>query len=261
MLYIGTSGWHYAHWRGTFYPLRLAQREWLEYFAARFQTTEVNNTFYNLPASSAFEQWRLRTPPDFTFALKMSRFLTHLRRLRDPHQPVELFLERARRLGLKRGPTVIQLPPNMKVDAGLLDAALAAFPRDERVAVEFRHASWFVPEVRSVLERRGAALCTADRGGIRSPTWVTAEWGYLRFHHGRARPASCYGRVALATWAKRIAETWPASADVFVYFNNDAHACALRDAIVLARLCATRGLEPTRVPPMGDVSLGTIERA
>ncbi len=256
MLFIGTSGWQYAHWRGTFYPRKLPQRDWLEHFAARFQTAEVNNTFYNLPSAAVFAQWARRTPSGFTFALKMSRFLTHVRRLRDPEQPVGLFLERARELGPKRGPTLIQLPPNLTVDAGRLDAALAAFPAGERVAVEFRHASWFVPEVRSVLERRGAALCLADRGGIRSPEWATAGWGYVRFHQGRARPASCYGRAALEAWARRIAETWPVTAEVFVYFNNDAFACAVRDAIVMARLCSARGLVPTRVPPPHDVTLG-----
>ena len=256
MLYIGTSGWQYAHWRETFYPRQVAQREWLEHFAARFQTAEINNTFYNLPSASVFEQWAKRTPDDFTFALKMSRFLTHLRRLREPVQPVGLFLERARMLGAKRGPTLLQLPPNLEVDAGLLDAALEAFPSGEKVAVEFRHPSWFVTEVRSVLERRQAALCLADRGGIRSPAWATADWGYVRFHHGRGRPASCYGRAALVAWARRLAEMWPHRADVFVYFNNDAHACALRDAITMARLCAAQGLTPTRVPVAREVSLG-----
>ncbi|HLZ95707.1 MAG TPA: DUF72 domain-containing protein [Candidatus Dormibacteraeota bacterium] len=256
MLHIGTSGWQYRHWRETFYPRKLAQRAWLEYYAERFHTAEVNSTFYNLPPASVFEQWAARTPSDFVFALKMSRFLTHLRRLRNPEQPVELFLERARELGAKRGPTLLQLPPSLKADAGLLDAALAAFPPGERIAVELRHPSWFVPDVRSVLERRGAPLCLADRGGIRSPEWATAGWGYVRFHMGRAHPPSCYGPAALETWAERIARVWPGPADVFVYFNNDAFACAIRDAIVMARICAGHGLNTTRVPPAGDVALG-----
>ena len=256
MLYIGTSGWQYRHWKETFYPRKLAQRSWLEYFAERFDTAEVNNTFYNLPAASVFKQWGERTPPGFVFALKMSRFLTHLRRLRDPEQPVELFLQRARELGVKRGPTLLQLPPSLHADAGLLDAAIEVFPRGERIAVEFRDTSWFVPEVRAVLERRGAALCLVDDGGIRSPEWRTADWGYVRFHSGRAHPPSCYGRAALETWASRIGSTYGDEADVFVYFNNDAFACAIRDAIVMAHLCAARGLNVSRVPPAGDVTLG-----
>lgn len=204
-----------------------------------------------------FEQWQERAPDDFTFALKMSRYLTHLKRLHDPEEPVHRFLERARKLGGKRGPTLVQLPPNMKVDAGLLDAALAVFGPGERVVVEPRHESWFIPEVRAILMKRGAALCLADSKGRRSPFWQTADWGYVRFHHGLASPASCYGRAALETWARRLADMWPESADVFVYFNNDAHGCALRDAIVLARLAERMGLHATRVPSMSEVSLST----
>lgn len=217
----------------------------------------MNNTFYRLPEASVFEQWAERAPDDFVFALKMSRFLTHLKRLRDPEEPVQRFLERARRLGGKRGPTLIQLPPNMRVDAGLLDAVLAQFGPGERIAFEPRHESWFVPEVRAVLERRGSALCLADTKGRRTPLWRTADWGYVRFHHGLASPASCYGRAALVAWARRLAETWSEADDVFVYFNNDAHGCALRDAIVLARLAQRAGLRPTRVPPMTEVTLAT----
>ena len=256
MLFVGTSGWQYRHWRGTFYPPKLAQQHWLEHYAARFATAEVNNTFYNLPSASVFKHWGERAPEDFVFALKMSRFFTHLKRLRDPQAPVDLFLERAVELGRKRGPTLLQLPPSLRADPGLLDAALEAFPRGERVAVEFRHSSWFVPAVRSVLERRAAATCLVDRGGIRSPEWHTAGWGYVRFHSGRAHPPSCYGRTALETWARRLAAMYDRESDLFVYFNNDAYACAIRDAIVMAQLCAEHGLEPTRVPPGGDVTLG-----
>jgi len=185
----------------------------------------------------------------------MSRFLTHLKRLHDPEEPVQRFLERARNLGRKRGPTLIQLPPSMKVDAGLLDAALATFGPGERIAFEPRHASWFVPEVQTVLERHGAALCLADSKGKQSPFWRTADWGYVRFHHGLASPSSCYGRTALETWAERLSKMWPAGADVFVYFNNDWNGCALRDAIVLARLAENLGLRPTRVPPSSEVTV------
>jgi len=256
MLFVGTSGWQYRHWRGSFYPHKLAQRAWLEHFASRFQTAEVNNTFYNLPAASVFKHWAERTPEDFVFALKVSRFLTHIRRLRDPEEPVELFLDRARELGSKRGPSLIQLPPQMQVDTGRLDAVLSAFPAHDRVAVEFRHDSWFVPEVRSVLEKHGAALCLVDRKGMRTPRWQTADWGYVRFHQGRALPPSCYGRTALASWVDVVVEMWSREADVFVYFNNDAFGCAVRDAIVFAHLAAERGLRPTRVGDTSDVTLG-----
>jgi len=256
MLYVGTSGWQYRHWKEVFYPPKLPQRGWLEYFAKRFQTTEVNNTFYNLPDASVFEQWEKVAPHDFLFALKMSRFLSHLKRLRDPEEPVERFLERARRLGGKRGPILIQLPPSMRVDAGRLKTTLAAFPASERVAIEFRHESWFVPEVRSVLEQAHAALCLQDGGrGPQTPTWDTAGWGYVRFHHGLASPASCYGRAALEAWVRRLSAVWPEPADLYAYFNNDWNGCALRDAIVFAELASASGFRHSRIPSLREVQL------
>jgi uncharacterized protein YecE (DUF72 family) len=134
VLYVGTSGGQYRHWRAAFYPRELAQRAWLEHFAARFETTEINNTFYNLPAASVFEHWAERTPDDFVFALKVSRFLTQVRRLRDPEEPVRTFIERARGLGSKRGPSLLQLPPQMRVDAGRLGATPAAFAHSPHYA-------------------------------------------------------------------------------------------------------------------------------
>jgi uncharacterized protein YecE (DUF72 family) len=250
MVHIGTSGWLYRHWRGVFYPSKLPQREWLEYFADRFQTVEVNNTFYNLPERSVFEQWRKRTPRDFVFTLKMSRYLTHIKRLSDPAEPVARFLERAIGLGSKRGPILIQLPPSLSIDTGLLDATLAAFGPTERVAVEFRHASWFTAETRSVLERRRAALCLADSPRRRQPWWRTADWGMVRFHEGRGSRAPGYEAAALSLWARRIADMWDPHHDVFVYFNNDAGGYALRDAVTFAGLASRAGLNPTRVPSL-----------
>lgn len=253
MLWVGTSGWQYRDWRAAFYPKGLAQEGWLSHYAGRFQTVELNNSFYRLPEASSFERWREKTPDDFVLAVKMSRFLTHLKRLRDPEGPVKLFIERASHLGPKLGPILLQLPPSMRADAGRLADTLDRFPRRARVAVEFRDASWFSDEVRSVLERRGAALCLADSPRRKSPAWRTADWGFVRFHAGRASPPPCYGRQALSTWAERIAELWPAGADVFCYFNNDMRCCAVRDAIVFAGLARRAGLRPTRVPGRNEV--------
>jgi uncharacterized protein YecE (DUF72 family) len=248
MLYLGTSGWQYKHWRGVFYPENLPQREWLAYYAKRFQTVEVNNTFYHLPEKSSFEQWREHTPNDFTFALKMSRYLTHLKRLHDPVEPVHRFMERAARLGSKRGPILIQLPPNYHADIESLDHALAAFAPSVRVAVEFRHESWFTPATRNVLERRKVAMCLADSPARKQPYWRTAEWGFVRFHEGKGSRAPGYERDALRRWARRIADMWDARHDVHVYFNNDAGGYAIKDAITFAELAARAGLKPTRVP-------------
>lgn len=186
----------------------------------------------------------------------MSRYLSHIKRLADPAEPVARFVERARCLGDKLGPVLLQLPPNLGADAARLDAALAEFPEDFRVAVEFRHPSWFTDETRRILERRGAALCLADSPRRKTPVWRTADWGYLRLHEGRANPRPCYGRQALATWAARLAEVWHAEEDVFVFFNNDTLGCAVRDASVFASAIERAALQPTRVPSRREVTVG-----
>lgn len=249
-VFIGTSGWQYRDWRGTFYPEKEPLRTWLESFAARFATVESNNAFYRLPERRTFEAWRERTPDDFVMAVKASRYLTHIKRLADPAEPVERFLERVAGLGPKLGPVLIQLPPRFRADIGRLEATLDCFPRTVRVAVEFRHASWYSDEVRAILERRSVALCLADRRRPLTPLWRTAPWTYLRFHEGLAAPRPCYGRTALETWARRLADGWAADEDCYVYFNNDPRGCAPRDAARFAGLVERVGLRPTRVPPV-----------
>ncbi len=193
---------------------------------------------------TVFEHWRDQTPPGFVMAVKVSRYLTHVRRLRDPAEPVGRLVERAAGLGDRLGPYLLQLPPTLRADADRLDACLRAFPRGARVAVEPRHESWWTDEVRTVLERRSAALCWADRRGHPvTPLWATAPWGYLRLHEGTASPRPSYGRTALSTWLDRITAAWPAAHhDVYVYFNNDAGGAAVRNARTLRRLAANRDL-------------------
>jgi uncharacterized protein YecE (DUF72 family) len=235
----GTSGWQYKDWRGVFYPPGCPQRLWLESYSARFPTVESNNAFYRLPSRETFADWGRRTPPGFVMAVKASRYLTHIKRLRDPEEPVHRLMEHAAGLGDRLGPVLLQLPPTLRADADALDACLRCFPAGTRVAVEPRHDSWWTDEVRAVLERRGAALCWADRRARPvTPLWRTADWGYVRFHEGIARPWPHYGRQALHTWVARIADTWPASADVHVYFNNDPGGAAVRDAQAFTRMAA-----------------------
>lgn len=186
-----------------------------------------------------FAAWAQRTPPGFVIAPKLSRYLSHIKRMKDPEEPVGRFLEHSAPLGSKRGPLLLQLPPNLEVDAARLDHCLACFPRGVRVAVEFRHRSWFVEEVAAVLRAHNAALCLADRGSRHlGPVWRTADWTYLRFHHGRALPPPCYGRASLHGWKKTLEEHFRPTDDVFVFFNNDGRACAPRDAMRFARLLA-----------------------
>jgi len=241
---VGTSGWQYRDWRGVLYPPGVPQRAWLEFYAGRYVTVENNGTFYRLARPQTFADWRARTPEGFLMAVKASRYLTHIRRLRDPAEPVERLLSAAAGLGDRLGPVLLQLPPDFRADPGALDGCLAEFARwstarerPVRVAVELRHDSWWTDEVRDLLARHGAALSWSDRRGRPlAPLWRTADWGYLRLHEGggegggTAQPWPRYGAQALRTWARRLAETWPGAADLFVYFNNDQGGAAVHDA-------------------------------
>ncbi|MEU9168124.1 DUF72 domain-containing protein [Streptomyces sp. NPDC048420] len=249
-LYVGTSGWQYKDWRDVLYPADVPVRLWLEEYAAHFPTVEINNAFYRLPTRENFERWRDRVPEDFVVAVKASRYLTHIKRLRDPQEPVERLMSHAEGLGDRLGPVLLQLPPTLRADAELLDRCLTCFPSSTRVAVEPRHDSWWTPQVRKVLETRGAALCWADvRARPVAPLWRTADWGYVRFHEGRARAWPHYGRRSLETWAERIEATWPGNEDVYAYFNNDPNGAAVRNAVTFESLFHRDGDQPRRRAP------------
>jgi uncharacterized protein YecE (DUF72 family) len=259
-LWIGTSGWQYRHWRGKLYPHGLPTEGWFDRYAEAFDTVELNVTFYRQPRPAVFEGWARRAPGDFLFAVKASRFLTHIKRLRDPLESVDRLMEGASRLGPHLGPILVQLPPDMPAEPGRLAETLAAFPSHVRVAVEPRHPSWFDEEVRSILRQRSAALCWADRRGPRTPadaSWATASFGYVRFHAGRTLPWGCYGERALAGWLDRIRAAWPSEeADVFLYWNNDGRGCAPRDAARFAELAARTDVPTTRTPRPEALPLG-----
>jgi uncharacterized protein YecE (DUF72 family) len=240
---IGTSGWQYRDWRGEFYDPSVPTSRWLDAYAATFVTVEANGTFYRLPERRTFDDWYARTPPRFEFAVKASRFLTHVRRLLEPKAAVDRLLERAAGLGEKLGPVLLQLPPTMRCDLGRLDETLGAFPATVRVVVELRHESWLRDETAELLRRHQAATCLADRRGVLEPRWRTAEWGYVRFHEGRAQPWPRYGQDALRRWAERIAEAYGADQTVYAYFNNDPHGCAPRNALEFAKACRRLGLQ------------------
>jgi len=259
---VGTSGWQYRDWREVLYPPGLGQRRWLEYYASQYATVENNGAFYRLPAQQTFAGWRARTPEDFVMAVKASRYLTHVLRLRDSAGPVGRLLTAAAGLGHRLGPVLLQLPPNFAADPGALDDCLSEFARFRlpgesisstaaagrvRVAVEFRHDSWWTEETRELLARHHAALCWADRlGRAASPLWRTADWGYLRLHQGAAQPRPRYGGRALSSWVQRIAGTWADDADVFVFFNNDPGGAAVYDAASFASFARQAGRQVSR---------------
>jgi uncharacterized protein YecE (DUF72 family) len=233
---IGTSGYVYPHWRkGVFYPRDLTARQELPYYAARFPTVELNSPFYRLPAPGVFRAWRETTPKDFVFAVKASRFITHMKRLRDCEAPLALFLERARELRPKLGPILFQLPPTQKVDLDRLSRFLTILPRGIRWVMEFRHPSWFTADTYGCLERRGVALCIPVGGQVTADPVATTAFAYVRMHAG-VLPGGGFSPAQLRTWAGRIRAFRRAGRDVYVYFNNDWLGMAVKNALELKRL-------------------------
>ncbi|MGH3049108.1 MAG: DUF72 domain-containing protein, partial [Gaiellaceae bacterium] len=222
---IGLSGWNYAHWRnGVFYPPRCPASRWLEFYAERFETVEVNATFYRLPRRDAVAHWVEQTPADFRFAIKASRYLTHVKRLRDLGDGIERFLERIEPLldSPKLGPLLWQLPPNFPADHERLAAALDRLPRGLRHCFEFREPSWFCEETYRLLRRRRVALVIGDRPEVHGfqEHVFTAPWTYVRFHHGSRGRRGNYSERELDSWARRI-RMWRREREVYAYFNND----------------------------------------
>jgi len=246
---VGTSGWQYRSWRrGAFYPTDVKGALELEWYASRFGCVEVNNSFYRLPEADVFTRWAARTPEDFRVVVKASRYLSHVRRLREPEDAVARLMERARCLGPKLGPVLLQLPPSMLVELGRLDATLTAFGPDVRVAVEPRHPSWFTHDLYALLARHDAALCLTDRRNRRGPEVFPARWTYVRLHEGTASPRPCYGRAALAGWVRTLLDAPTTVGRAWVFFNNDPHACAPANAATFGRLAARAGLDVGRFP-------------
>src|SRR5918997_5174589 len=227
---IGTSGWNYADWRGRLYPAGLPPRRWLERYAREFGTVEVNSTFYRLASREAVAGWVAQTPSEFVFAVKASRYLTHIKRLTEMEQGVERFYERIEPLveSGRLGPVLWQLPENFRRDDDRLAGALEALP-EGRHCFEFRHASWFVPEVYELLRSHGVALVIGDhvKRPFQTLTW-TADWTFVRFHFGRGREGN-YTPAQLREWAERV-RAWGEKGDVYAYFNDDWQGFALREA-------------------------------
>ena len=235
-LRIGCSGWNYAHWRnGVFYPSRLAAREWLGFYAEQFDTVELNTSFYRLPRRASAERWAEETPDGFVFAVKVSRYITHVKRLLDVAEHLPLLYERIEPLRPKLGPLLWQLPPTFKADLGRLATALEQLPRGERHAFEFRHPSWFTEETYTLLREHEAALVIVDPERLE----LTAPFTYVRFHHGRRGRNGNYSRHELDEWAERLRRL-NQDADVYAYFNNDWEGYAVENARTLASLLGCR---------------------
>ena len=236
---IGCSGWNYAHWRnGVFYPPRCPPKSWLEFYARWFDTVEVNNTFYRLPTVKAVNGWVDGAPEGFTFAVKMSRYITHIKRLTEVERGLELFYERIEplRRSPKLGPILWQLPPNFQRNDERLRDTLALLPRTERHCFEFRHPSWFVPETYDCLREHGVALVIGDRPEVKAfqAQELTADFTFVRFHHGSRGRRGNYSHRELEEWAERI-EGWAREVEVYAYFNNDWEGFAVYNGLWLKR--------------------------
>jgi uncharacterized protein YecE (DUF72 family) len=238
---VGTSGWHYRHWIGPFYPPGTRPEHLLGHYVRHFGSVELNNTFYRLPTPGAVVGWCDAVPAGFLFTAKGSRFLTHLKKLKDPGEGLRRYFEPLALLGEKLGPIVFQLPPRWRLDLDRLRAFLAALPAGRRYAFEFRDESWFTAETYRLLERHGAALCLYDLAGRQAPVQLTVEFAYVRLHGPGGPYQGSYGDEALAAWAGRMLGWRSSGISTYCYFDNDADGHAPKDALRLARFVGDAG--------------------
>jgi len=236
---IGCSGWQYKHWRGDFYPAELPQSAWLAYYAQRFDTVEINNTFYRLPEAATFASWGRRAPRGFVYAVKASRYLTHMKKLKDPEAPVRLFFTRAKRLEHAFGPVLYQLPPRWPVNVERLATFLKTLPRMRRHTIEFREPSWYRDDVFALLDRHNVSLCLHDMAGSASGKLAVGPFVYVRFH-GTQKYTGSYDDRTLDEWADWLAARHQEGRPIYAYFNNDTGGHAPRDAVRLRAALAAR---------------------
>jgi uncharacterized protein YecE (DUF72 family) len=247
---IGCSGWQYRHWRGDFYPDELGQSRWFEFYATRFDTVEINNSFYRLPEPETFARWGERAPRQFVYAVKASRYLTHMKKLKEPADPLDRFFSNARELGTHLGPVLYQFPPRWPLDVERLERFLLAVAAETRRlrragltrvrhAIEFREPSWYDERVFALLRAHRVALCLHDMSGSASAKLVVGPFVYVRFH-GWTKYSGRYADGTLDDWADWLAERISAGMDVYAYFNNDVGGHAPRDAVRLRERLAAR---------------------
>ena len=238
-VFVGTSGWSYASWRGPFFPMGLAAKHQLEYYASQFETVELNGVFYRTPPTQSVERWRDETSRYFVFSWKASKFITHWKRLSENSiNSLQLLNDRMSILGDKAGPILFQLPPDFEADASRLGSFLTLLPDRRRYSFEFRHPSWYAPNILRMLGDRNVALCISDHHDAPAPWERTADFIYLRGRGPSGRYEGRYSRATLAAWRESI-RTWQRDlCDVYAYFDNDQKSAAPKDALALLRLLA-----------------------
>jgi uncharacterized protein YecE (DUF72 family) len=235
-IHIGTSGWVYKHWRGTFYPEDLKAADWFAYFTERFSTVEINNSFYRLPEIKTFNTWRKTSPEDFIYAVKASRYLTHMKKLVVDKQGINKFINRALHLEEKLGPVLFQLPPSFNINAERLETFLQALPQGLRYTFEFRDGSWYDKEIYRLLEKYHAAFCIYELEYHQSPLEVTADFIYIRLHGPGKKYQGSYPDATLRKWARFCKKWRQKGKDIYVYFDNDQEGYAAFNALRLMEL-------------------------
>ena len=236
---IGTSGWHYDHWIGRFYPAKMRRENWLEYYAQHFDTVEINNTFYHMPREQTMINWCDKVPPNFLFAVKASRYITHIKKLRNTTEEVARFLALAGLLGDRLGPILYQLPPSLRKNLQRLDEFILSLPNRDCAVFEFRDKSWYDQETFDLMNERGVALCVHDMGDKAPPRLVTGHVAYVRFHGTSGRYAGNYPDSMLQDWADWLKAQIPNVRAIHAYFNNDVSGHALNNARTLRQMMGT----------------------
>jgi uncharacterized protein YecE (DUF72 family) len=237
-IHIGTSGWHYKHWCGPYYAEKLPASKMLACYYKDFDTVEINNSFYKLPNESTFAKWREDTPKNFCFAVKASRFITHMKKLKDPENALDNFIPRAEALKEKLGPILFQLPPHWPKNLQRLEEFLEALPRKHLYTFEFREPTWISEEVYDVLKKHNAAFCMYELNRFQTPDVLTTDWAYIRLHGPGGKYQGSYSSEQLGEWARKIAEWSSHLRAIYVYFDNDQAGYAVHNALELKRLVA-----------------------
>ena len=233
--FIGTSGWFYEHWQERFYPKELAKKDLLNFYVKYFDTVELNSSFYHLPKEETVKNWYKRAPSGFIFAPKASRLITHYQKLINIKESLGLFLKRIKALKEKLGPILYQLPPSFKKDTKVLEKFVKILPRGLRHTIEFRHTSWFEKEVFDILRNNNIAYCIISMPNFPVKLETTADFSYIRLHGAGGKYSSCYTNKQLRDWSKNIKNFLKEKLDIYVYFNNDANAYAVKNALQLKR--------------------------
>ncbi len=233
---IGTSGWYYDHWKELLYPAGLPKSKWFEHYAQHFDTVEINNTFYHLPKAESVKRWYKIAPKDFLYAVKANRYITHIRKLKDASEPLQRFFEIVGILKSRLGPVLYQLPPSLHQNLDLLTSFIKLLPKKRNAVFEFRHKSWYSEDTYKLLRKFKVGFCIHDMPGKESPRIVTSDTIYIRFHGTTGRYSGNYSKSVLQSWTKWLKKQSKQARGIYIYFNNDAHAHAIKNAKQLKQL-------------------------